>query len=182
MSLRIRGREPKANWTQRSLCPPTPFCRGKVRIRVVVEFCPLRLARDTQDSLLISSSGSPLSSGHLGNGDKGCSIVPSVMRPSWHLCSEMKLGTCRLCWARRMQKVGGLTGASGPWAVGCCGRRQALTVLSEHRWRAARFPQRAHCLLASKGGTVCEVRICSPCEQRAVSMSVPSGKICAELR
>lgn len=97
-----KGRGPEAAWTQGSHCLPTIFYREKIRAVVVVVCCPLhgcglRLGGDAQGGLLSSSSGSPLSSVHLENGDKGCSIVLSGVRPSWHLCSEMKLGTSWLC-------------------------------------------------------------------------------------
>lgn len=82
---------------------------------MVAVCCPphgrgLRLARDAQGGLSSSSSGSLLSSVHLGNGDRGCSIVLSGVRPSWHLHGEMKLSTGWLCWATRGQKVGGSVG------------------------------------------------------------------------
>lgn len=79
---------------------------------------------------------------------------------AWRDEAQYRLAVLCHTWA----EGGWFGGGKWPWAVGHSGHRQALTVLSEHRWRAARFPQRARCLLASKGGAVCEARIRSPCE------------------
>lgn len=110
------GRGPNATWTQRSLCPPFPFCREKVGAMVVMICCfplaphgyGLRLARRCLRGFLSRSSGLSPSSAHLVSGSKGCSALLSGKRPAWHLCSEieMQLGTGWLCCIRHAQKVG----------------------------------------------------------------------------
>lgn len=166
MSHRLIGRGPEATWTQRSLCPPSPSYREKVRAVVVIVCCfpqplvagGLDMQGDCQGDLLSSSSGLPLSSAHLGHDNKGCSTVWSQMRPTWRLCSEMQLGASWLCWTRHAQKMGGW-GVGGRWPVGSHGHHQTLPVLGEQRQRAALFPYRACCLLARRGGPVGWVRI-----------------------
>ena len=172
------GRGPNATWTQRSLCPPFPFCREKVGAMVVMmcgfPLAPhgygLRLARRCLRGFLSRSSGLSPSFAHLVSGSKGCSTMLSGKRPAWHLCSEieMQLGTGWLCCIRHAQKV-------GSWGRGAVGSQVTTQPCpcSVRKVRKPLYSPQGCYLLASTEELSHEVKSHSYCEQKVGFVVMP---------